>query len=309
MCAAKRESDGGVYGAFPKRGHGGEWPWFANPPEVPTPESEEALKLEALKKAYQLELRGDVGMLYTPATKRALRLSFEVHRNQCDKAGLPYVYHPFHLAEQMTEEAEVCAALLHDAMEDGHLSADDLRAAGIPEEAVEAVCALTHDPQVPYMHYVLGLREQPIARKVKLADLRHNANLARLDNPTAQDRRRRIKYLIAQALLDDSKDYFDASLDHWRKRIPLDGDVHHTYYLSVFYRRDGSWEKLCIDEELAQDSHYEFDVAYAERLRKALGGQDTLAEALADGLASGGMKNILYTMSEQAIPFKGFHFG
>ena len=309
MCAWNCGSGGGAAESSPGPTHGEEHLRFSNPPEVREPESDRDFRRRMCIEQYMQRIRGDAGMPYTPATKRALRLSFEAHRNQRDKGGLPYVYHPFHLADQMTDEVEACAALLHDAVEDGHLTERDLRAAGIPEEAIEAVRALTHDPQVPYMHYVLSLREHPVARAVKIADLRHNANLARLENPTSQDERRRMKYLIALALLDDTNDEFDAYLNHWRKRIPLDSDPRHTYYLSVFYHRDGSWEKLCIDEELADDSHYEFDVCHAEKLRVALGGQDTLAEALAEALWNGGLSNILHIMREQAIPWKGFHFG
>ena len=49
-------------------------------------------------------------MLYTPLTKKALHISFDAHKDQVDKAGMPYVYHPFWVAEQMTTEAETCVA-------------------------------------------------------------------------------------------------------------------------------------------------------------------------------------------------------
>ena len=57
-------------------------------------------------------------MLYTNLTKKALKISFQAHKNQLDKSGIPYVYHPFHLAEQMDDEYSVCVALLHDVVED-----------------------------------------------------------------------------------------------------------------------------------------------------------------------------------------------
>ena len=43
-------------------------------------------------------------MLYTAETKRAMKLCFEAHKDQTDKGGLPYVFHPFHVAEQMIDE-------------------------------------------------------------------------------------------------------------------------------------------------------------------------------------------------------------
>ena len=72
-------------------------------------------------------------MLYTPLTRRALKLCFEAHKDQTDKSGLPYVFHPFHLAEQMTEEVTTVVALLHDVVEDTPVTLENLRAQGFPE--------------------------------------------------------------------------------------------------------------------------------------------------------------------------------
>ena len=56
-------------------------------------------------------------MIYTEQTKKALRLCFAAHKEQTDKSGMPYVFHPFHLAEQMNDEDTVTVALLHDVVE------------------------------------------------------------------------------------------------------------------------------------------------------------------------------------------------
>ena len=143
-------------------------------------------------------------MLYTPATKCALRICYDAHEGQTDKAGMPYVFHPFHLAEQMETEHEVCVALLHDVMEDTSWTAADLVVAGIPEAYVQTLQLLTHDPAVPYMDYVRGLAHDPVARKVKRADLTHNSDLSRLDRePTERDLKRSEKYQAALCLLDE----------------------------------------------------------------------------------------------------------
>ena len=120
-------------------------------------------------------------MIYTPLTKKALRLCFEAHREQVDKTGLPYVFHPFHLAEQMKDEYTTVCALLHDVVEDTDYTLDDLRGMGFPDAVVDALALLTHDPAVPYMDYVKVIATNPIARKVKMADLRHNSDLSRMD--------------------------------------------------------------------------------------------------------------------------------
>lgn len=141
-------------------------------------------------------------MLYTPLTKKALRLCFEAHKDQVDKSGMPYVFHPFHLAEQMTDENTTVVALLHDVVEDTAYTLDDLRAMGYPPQAVEALALMTHDDSVPYLDYVAAVKEDPIARAVKLADLRHNSDLSRLDAVDAKARERVAKYAKAIALLE-----------------------------------------------------------------------------------------------------------
>lgn len=140
-------------------------------------------------------------MIYTPATKAALRLCFEAHKDQVDKSGMPYVFHPFHLAEQMRTEEEVCVALLHDVMEDTDFTIGDIEAAGMPDAVLEALLLMTHDPSVPYMDYIAALAGNPLARRVKLADLEHNSDLSRLDEVTAEDEERRGKYAAARDLL------------------------------------------------------------------------------------------------------------
>lgn len=120
-------------------------------------------------------------MIYTTLTKKALLISFSAHMNQLDKGGMPYVYHPYHLAEQMDDELSVCTALLHDVVEDTSVTIDDIKNEGFPEEVIEALRLLTHDDSVPYMEYVRKIKPNEIARKVKAADLEHNSDLSRLN--------------------------------------------------------------------------------------------------------------------------------
>lgn len=142
-------------------------------------------------------------MIYTPLTKKALVISFEAHKNQKDKSGMPYVFHPFHLAEQMDTENAVCVALLHDVVEDTDITLEDLRKEGFPYEVICALSLLTHHGGVPYMDYIRSIRDNPLAKQVKLADLAHNSDLTRLDSVDEAARRRvenyqeAIRYLTA----------------------------------------------------------------------------------------------------------------
>ena len=117
-------------------------------------------------------------MIYTPLTIRAMCIAYEAHHGQMDKAGVPYVFHPLHLAETMDDEISCCAALLHDVVEDTAVTLDEL-AKEFPAEVVEAVRLLTHDPQEDYCAYVRRLKDHPVAHKVKLADLAHNSDETR----------------------------------------------------------------------------------------------------------------------------------
>ena len=119
-------------------------------------------------------------MVYTDLTKKAMVIAYRAHHGQTDHGGVPYIFHPFHLAEQMTDEYTTCVALLHDVVEDTSVTLEEL-AEVFPKEVVEAVTLMTHDRNVPYLDYVSKIKDNPIARTVKLADLTHNSDRTRLE--------------------------------------------------------------------------------------------------------------------------------
>ena len=148
-------------------------------------------------------------MLYTELTTKAMKIAYKQHAGQKDKAGLPYIFHPYHLAEQMgDDEYAICVALLHDVVEDTDMGFEDLERAGFPGEIITALKHLTHADGVPYLGaYIEGIKADPLARKVKLADLRHNSDPTRL--PPAEDEeeqqwreKRMAKYAAAIAFLE-----------------------------------------------------------------------------------------------------------
>ena len=143
-------------------------------------------------------------MIYTPLTKLALKLCFEAHKDQIDKSGMPYVFHPFHLAEQMADENTTIVALLHDVIEDTEYTLEDLRKNGFNEDVLSAISLMTHADDVPYMEYVAQIKTNPIAKAVKLADLKHNSDMSRLDRITQKDEERAKKYSHAIELLENS---------------------------------------------------------------------------------------------------------
>ena len=142
-------------------------------------------------------------MIYTPVTKKALKLCFEAHKEQVDKNGMPYVFHPFHLAEQMQTEEATVVALLHDVVEDTDYTIEDLTSLGFGKPITDAIALMTHADGVAYMDYVREIKNNPIAKAVKLADLKHNSDLTRLDVVDESALNRREKYLKAIKLLEE----------------------------------------------------------------------------------------------------------
>ena len=141
-------------------------------------------------------------MIYTDLTKKAMKLCCEAHKDQTDKSGFPYVHHPLHVAESMPDEITAAVALLHDVAEDTPYTLDDLRAMGFPAAVTDALALMTHDGSVPYLDYVRTLSHDPVARRVKLADLAHNSDLSRLlGRVTDKDRERLARYQQAREIL------------------------------------------------------------------------------------------------------------
>lgn len=122
-------------------------------------------------------------MFYSPLVKKASLIAFEAHKNDFDKGGYPYVMHPFYLAFQMDDENAVCVALLHDVIEDhgDKYSFESLRQDGFNEDVLSALKLLTHDPTTPYMDYIEAIGKNELARRIKIADLKHNLDSSRLD--------------------------------------------------------------------------------------------------------------------------------
>ena len=117
----------------------------------------------------------------------ALSIATEAHRGQFDKAGIDYIEHPIFVASQVDSEEEKAVALLHDVIEDSSVTAEELLNAGLPETVVTAVQILSKKKGQDYQTYLKTVKSNPLARAVKLADLKHNSDLSRLETITDKD--------------------------------------------------------------------------------------------------------------------------
>ena len=102
--------------------------------------------------------------------EKSLALAIEAHRGQRQKNGQPYILHPLHLMMQQSEPAAQITALLHDIVEDSEVTFDNLIALGLPDEIIEALKLLTHDPALPYREYIRQIKRNQLATQVKLTN-------------------------------------------------------------------------------------------------------------------------------------------
>lgn len=154
-------------------------------------------------------------MVYTDLTRLAMQVAYKAHHGQSDRQGVPYVFHPIHLAEQMDTEDECVVALLHDVVEDTDITFEELEGYGFTGKQIEAIKLLTHivpdditteaEKEQDYYDYVEKIRDNPLAKKVKLADLAHNSDRTRLkkESLSSKDEKRFMKYERAKEMLND----------------------------------------------------------------------------------------------------------
>lgn len=145
-------------------------------------------------------------MIYTPMTMKAMKIAYQAHHGQLDYNGIPYIFHPVHLAEQMQDEITCTVALLHDTIEDTSVTLDELKKE-FPPEVTDAVALLTHDENEDYFDYVRRIKDHPVAKRVKLADLNHNSDQSRCIGSDLSPERLaywRDKYSEARRILTDT---------------------------------------------------------------------------------------------------------
>lgn len=123
-------------------------------------------------------------MVYTALTNKALKIAYDAHHGQVDCNNVPYIFHPYHLAEQMTNEITTCVALLHDVVEDTQVTMQQLERE-FPVQVIEALKLLTHDSDTDYFEYIKAIKNNPVAKVVKLADLLHNSDQSRITDRNA----------------------------------------------------------------------------------------------------------------------------
>lgn len=133
----------------------------------------------------------------------AILLAAQAHHGQRDKNGQPYILHPLRVMFRLESETEKIVGVLHDVVEDTKYTRDDLRKMGYSETILQALDGVTKREGESYADFVLRAKANPVARKVKLADLEDNMDVRRLSSVTPKDMERLSRYRKAWSVLRD----------------------------------------------------------------------------------------------------------
>jgi len=133
--------------------------------------------------------------------EKAISIALKAHSGKTDKGGNPYILHPLRLMITMQTTEEKIVALLHDVVEDSTTTIQQLKDEKFPQRILTAVSLLTKKEKQEYSDYILAIKKNTLATKVKLADLKDNMNPMRLKKVAEADKQRIKKYKAAYKLL------------------------------------------------------------------------------------------------------------
>jgi (p)ppGpp synthase/HD superfamily hydrolase len=134
--------------------------------------------------------------------EKAMSIATKAHEGQKDKAGAPYLLHVLRVMMRLEKMDKKIVALLHDVVEDSEITIEDLANEGFPKKILRAVELLTKTENKPYKDYIQAIKKNELAKAVKLADLKDNMNISRLNALTENDKLRIRKYKAAYKLLN-----------------------------------------------------------------------------------------------------------
>lgn len=124
----------------------------------------------------------------------AMALAIRVHTGQKDRSGKPYILHPLRVMMKFQTEPEQIVAILHDVVEDGNVTLDELRSLGFSEPIVAGIDGMSRREGETYQQFVDRLAPDPLARAVKIMDIRDNIDTTRLAVLERRDLDRVAKY-------------------------------------------------------------------------------------------------------------------
>ncbi len=138
--------------------------------------------------------------------EKAIIIAARAHAGQVDKAGQPYILHPLRVMLHVSNLEERITAVLHDVIEDTGVTYEYLSAEGFPFEILKALQALTKLDGEKRIDAARRAAVNPIAREVKIADVKDNMDLTRIPYPTEDDYKRQDEYKEVLKFLQNYQD-------------------------------------------------------------------------------------------------------
>lgn len=138
---------------------------------------------------------------FTELREKAMHIAEKVHSHQVDKGGNPYISHPVRVEMMCSRQEDKLVAILHDTVEDGDIASEYLLMVGFPPEIVDAILSVSRKRGEDYFDFIQRCKTNPIGRRVKIADLKDNMDITRLNELTEKDIERLKKYHKAYKIL------------------------------------------------------------------------------------------------------------
>lgn len=135
--------------------------------------------------------------------EKAMQIAINVHREQVDKAGMPYINHPVRVERRCARQEDRLVSLVHDTIEDGDIATEYLLLVGFSQEVVDAVLSVSRKRGEDYFEFIQRCKANPIGRRVKICDLEDNMDITRLNDLTEKDIERLKKYHKAYKILNE----------------------------------------------------------------------------------------------------------
>lgn len=229
----------------------------------------------------------------------AIILASRSHAGQTDKLGEPYILHPIRVMSKLSDQAARIVAVLHDVIEDTAVSIDEIRKAGASQEIIDALLILTKDEEKDYTQYLRDVNGNPLARRVKLADIEDNEDPERL-NKLPKETRKRLEKKYSKAREELSLPY-ERGLSAVLYNGKGDGC---NIYVDAFIEKNNS--NLMLEGQMifkgGDDYEYWLTITKANKDQLLL---KLLSQYFGDGCACGNLKTFC---DEHKIPYKFFSY-
>lgn len=112
----------------------------------------------------------------------AIKIAVEAHQGVVDKSGTPYILHPLTVMENLDTPRKKMAGVLHDVVEDTHITLEYLREQGFPEDVLAMIGAVSRlkEEGETYWEFIGRCAKNLDAIDIKIQDLKHNSSWDRL---------------------------------------------------------------------------------------------------------------------------------